>query len=887
MKIRRRYLFSMGILGGVWLLSLFFVYYVVLVPQQISLLKNKSRLLVYTVQEAAPTMNISERQSFVEKMKRLNPELSYVLFLDQSGKAVAHSDPTRVGKFFNDPGSLAAAQDGRTVEQLYVRDPQDPSSPFHNERVVDILAPFQDKAGKHIGAVNVGLSLRAVERLKRSFYGLFLFSCTLFLLFLVFVARSFLSRVITPLGQLAQATKKIQEGDFHLTLPEGGDDEIALLMQEFQRMSQRLLELTEDLKERERELQDYIDHLVSSTAKLSPEGIILRGNQTLSELTGLGSDGLKRLKFWELPLWAGSQEARERVRSALQKSSLGYTVQLEEKIQTGSERINTMELVFRPVSAADGSIDYILAEGIDISERKRMEEELRVSEERYRLLFDNGNDSIFILQDGYIRFCNPATYRMTGSTERELTSRPFTEFIHSEDREIVARFSKTGKGVGEELPLVRFVERTGATLWLEINAVPFPWQGQKALLCMARNITSQVLMKAQLEEAQKLEAVGILSGGLAHDFNNLLQGISGYTGLLALRPNLSENDKEKLNAINKLVGRATHLIKQLLLFSRKVESQLRPVEVNKAVQSVVEMLRTVLPKMVEIRLDLLNAPLTIQADPVQFEQILMNLSLNAKDAMNEEGVLTVSTDIAVVDEETLPLHGGLTPGKYACLRVEDTGKGMTRETLAHLFEPFFTTKSVGKGTGLGLSIVYGLVKNHKGAVTCESTPGVGTRFSLYFPLDTSSPSPLHEEPPLTNDAPRGRGETILLVDDEEDILSTTEDILTQYGYSILKAGSGEEAIKLYRFSGDKIGLIILDLNMPGMGGLKTIEELRGLNKHVKIIVSSGFLMKENREQLERKTPAATLSKPYHLRDLLRTVRETLDSPGKGYSMYPN
>ena len=245
---------------------------------------------------------------------------------------------------------------------------------------------------------------------------------------------------------------------------------------------------------------------------------------------------------------------------------------------------------------------------------------------------------------------------MTGSTERELTSRPFTEFIHSEDREIVARFSKTGKGVGEELPMVRFIERTGATLWLEINAVPFPWQGQKALLCMARNITSQVLMKAQLEEAQKLEAVGILSGGLAHDFNNLLQGISGYTGLLALRPNLSENDKEKLNAINKLIGRATHLIKQLLLFSRKVESQLRPVEVNKAVQSVVEMLRTVLPKMVEIRLDLLNAPLTIQADPVQFEQILMNLSLNAKDAMNE-GVLTVSTDIAVVDEETIPSTG--------------------------------------------------------------------------------------------------------------------------------------------------------------------------------------------------------------------------------------
>ena len=234
-----------------------------------------------------------------------------------------------------------------------------------------------------------------------------------------------------------------------------------------------------------------------------------------------------------------------------------------------------------------------------------------------------------------------------------------------------------------------------------------------------------------------------------------------------------------------------------------------------------------------------------------------------------------------------PLHGDLTPGKYACLRVEDTGKGMSRETLTHLFEPFYTTKSVGKGTGLGLSIVYGLVKNHKGAVTCESTPGVGTRFSLYFPLDSSSPSPLHEEPPQPNDAPQGRGETILLVDDEEDILSTTEDILTQYGYSILKAGSGEEAIKLYRFSGDKIGLIILDLNMPGMGGFKTMEELRGLNKDVKIIVSSGFLMKENREQLERKTPAATLSKPYHLRDLLRTVRETLDSPGKCYSMYPN
>lgn len=380
-----------------------------------------------------------------------------------------------------------------------------------------------------------------------------------------------------------------------------------------------------------------------------------------------------------------------------------------------------------------------------IVQRKRDEEALRTSEEKYRQLVENAHDAIFVAQDGLIKFPNPRLADLSGYSLEELTQRPFLEFVHPEDRELVATMHLK-RMQGEEVPHTysfRALSKSGNLVWAELSAVFLEWEGRPASLNFLRDITLQKKLESQLVHAQKMEAVGTLAGGIAHDFNNILQAVQGYTELLLLTTGEGDSGYRELQEISRAAKRGGELTRQLLTFSRKVESKLQPVDLNRIVEAVRQLLRRTIPRMIRVELELTGNLYPVDADASQIEQILMNLAVNARDAMPDGGILRIQTKNALLELDELQNHPELSPGAYVVLSVADTGQGMDPATLANIFDPFFTTKEVGKGTGLGLAMVYGIVRSHHGHITCVSRPGKGTRFDIYFPaLDLTASAPM-------------------------------------------------------------------------------------------------------------------------------------------------
>jgi signal transduction histidine kinase len=382
-------------------------------------------------------------------------------------------------------------------------------------------------------------------------------------------------------------------------------------------------------------------------------------------------------------------------------------------------------------------------------------------------------------------------------------------------------------------------------------------------------------LETQLIQAQKMEAVGTLAGGIAHDFNNLNQAILGYTELLISGRKSGDPGYRELQVIRKASRMASDLTSQLLTFSRKVESHLRPLNLNQAVQQTMTFLQRTIPKMIRIENSLEMDLNTVNADPTQVEQVLMNLALNASDAMPEGGKLVVSTKNRYLDEHFCRMNIGFTQGHYVCLTVSDTGQGMDKKTLEHIFEPFYTTKAMGKGTGLGLAIVYGIVKNHGGHITCHSARGEGTTFKVYLPALRQALTECDMEAEFGQFI--GGQETVLLVDDEESILEFQKQALGKAGYKTLTAEDGETALDLYRRHAGDISLVVLDSNMPGMGGMRCLEELVQLDPGIKVLVVSGYLEEAKAQEAVGSGAKGFIGKPFGIRAFLDEIRSILDA----------
>jgi len=373
-----------------------------------------------------------------------------------------------------------------------------------------------------------------------------------------------------------------------------------------------------------------------------------------------------------------------------------------------------------------------------------------------------------------------------------------------------------------------------------------------------------------------MEAIGTLAGGIAHDFNNLLQAVLGYTEMLLLDKGGQEPGYQELQEIKRAAQRGSELTQRLLTFGRRVPSRLRPINLNQEVSQIQKLLQRTIPKMIEIDLSLAADLRTINADPAQIEQALMNLAVNARDAMPEGGKLIIETKNATLDEEYCKIHLGAKPGDYALLIIADTGHGMDKEIFEHLYEPFYTTKGVGKGTGLGLAMVYGIVKSHEGYIFCNSEWGKGTIFEIYLPVIGQS---LKTEESKEEKVPRGGKEIILLIDDDEAIRDLGNHILNQFGYTVMTAPDGEGGVELYQKERGKIDLVILDLIMPGMGGRRCLEELLKMNPRAKVVIASGYSVDEPTKEALEVGAKNFISKPYAIREMLKVIREVLDENG--------
>lgn len=349
--------------------------------------------------------------------------------------------------------------------------------------------------------------------------------------------------------------------------------------------------------------------------------------------------------------------------------------------------------------------------------------------------------------------------------------------------------------------------------------------------------------------------------------------MQGYADLALLDIPESHQVHTQLLEIRKAGRTAAELTESLLTFSRRVESQLRPVNLNHEMEQVVKMLSRIIPKMIDIKLKPAGNLEPVNADPSQLQQVLMNLGLNARDAMPDGGELVIETRNVALDAEYCKSHLGAEPGRYVVLEVSDSGQGIDKESLEHIFEPFYTTKDVGKGTGLGLAMVYGIVKSHRGHIFCYSEPGRGTSFKVYLP--TIETEQLHDDT-QRRDIPAGGDETILLVDDEEAVRMLGERILSRFGYSVLCAADGREGLEIFVKEKNAISLVILDLIMPEMGGKECLEEILKIDPSARVVIASGYAANGQIDAALEEGAMASIRKPYEARHMLEVVRRLLD-----------
>jgi two-component system, cell cycle sensor histidine kinase and response regulator CckA len=514
-----------------------------------------------------------------------------------------------------------------------------------------------------------------------------------------------------------------------------------------------------------------------------------------------------------------------------------------------------------------------LASAVEI---KRNEQALRRSEARYRSLVQSSAYGIYRSSlEGRFLDVNPALIAMLGyeSAEEVLLLDPTNDvFAHTEEHaRLIEEFRRSGRLDGME---VKWKRQDGKVITVRISgrAVSSADEPADVLEAIAEDVTDRRMLEDQFRQAQKMEAVGRLAGGVAHDFNNLLMVISGYAEVMLARLEPDHVLREKAMAIQQASDRATTLTRQLLAFSRKQLLELKVVDINAIVADMERLLRPLIGENVEFITSLTPEAAHTRADAGQLEQVLMNLVVNAKDAMPAGGTLTIQTEKIAVDESHRAGPTFIRPGHYVMLSVTDTGSGMDKETQSRIFEPFFTTKEKGKGTGLGLSTVYGIVKQTGGYVMVRSEPGHGSTFQIYLPQVDSVPEPHPLPLPHTT---LGGTETVLLVEDEESVRQLVRETLAAKGYEVMEAENGEDGIAVAARHDGKIDLVITDVVMPGMGGRELVKQLAQSRPQTRVLYLSGYTEDAIVSEGTIESGAAFLQKPFTLQNLSRKVREVL------------
>ena len=635
-------------------------------------------------------------------------------------------------------------------------------------------------------------------------------------------------------------------------------------------------------KEREQErerLSLVLDTSLDGFWLCDLKGGFLQVNDSYCEMIGYTREELLTMSISDIEVIEKPEMTIQHIKRVIEQ---GYD-RFETRHRRKDGKILDVEISTNYIHLVEGQLFVFVR---DISDRKQAEDALRESEEKYRLLVDNATDAILMLdKERRIVSCNQAFLDLFGYDKDEVEGRS-VRIIHQSD-ESFRFFGDTiypeVKKVGFFMTEWKFKHRDGAILPVETttSTIFLPDGSVKGYVAIIRDIRERKRaeeerekLQAQLQQAQKMEAIGTLAGGIAHDFNNILMAIIGHAELAETKLAADSDAIDNLNHVKNAGNRARRLIQQILAFSRMGEEERIPLSLTPLVKEALKFLKSTLPTSVEIREHIEKDPGVIEADATKVHQIVMNLCTNAAHAMREEGgTLDVKLTRVEVDRQTALQYHQLPIGPHVRLTVTDTGCGMDSETLDHIFDPYFTTKEVGEGTGLGLTVVHGIVSTHGGAITVESEPGKGTTIHVYFPI-IEKDEKLQEK--LEGPLPTGN-ERILFVDDEQVIVDLAEEMLKQLGYDVVTKKSSVEALELFRADPGRFDLVITDMTMPKMTGDQLAWEVLKDRPNMPIILCTGFSPKISMEKSKEIGIKAFVMKPLVRRDMANTVRKILDA----------
>lgn len=660
---------------------------------------------------------------------------------------------------------------------------------------------------------------------------------------------------------------------------------------------------------------EWINTLDTIVAKYDPDGIVLFCNDSAVKATGLTREELIGRYFPDLEIWSSSEKKRAQIIECFKRANKGLSSRIETSFM--SENNIPIPVIFncQPLMDKDGSVKFITAEGKliaeevklraelqktkenlerrvekrtaelrkanmqlqqEISERKRIEDALQQSEQRFRDLYQGAPIAYYSVDiSRVINDCNEMAEELLGYSADELLGMNVAELLADtpdgiEKNETVwQRFGRRERIANERIQLAG---KDGQLVWgnLTLNAIRDKDGNTIGCRCMINDITGQVNLEAQLQHAQKMEAIDTLASGIAHDFNNLLMGFQGNASLMLIDMGPRHPYYERLKNIEELVHSGAELTRQLLGFVRGGKYEVKPTDLNKLVRKSSRMFgRT--KKEISIRRKYEKGIWTVEVDQGQIEQVLLNLYVNAWQAMPRGGEMHIQTENVTLDESYIKPYRAMT-GRYVRISVTDNGVGMDEATKHRIFEPFFTTKVKGRGAGLGLASTYGIIKNHGGLINVYSEKGEGTTFNIYLPV---SDNEIVEESKSPEKVFKGT-ETILLVDDEDVILEVNEKIMQSLGYKVLSANSGKGAVEIYKQNQDKIDIVVLDMIMPDIGGGEAYELLRKINPDAKVILSSGYSINGQASEILARGCRGFIQKPFNITDLSRKLRETLD-----------